>query len=74
MLPAAMAMMSMATEARSSADSSPPVGVGQVLFTQPILTQPGLRRGVHVVPVSSLSGFLLELQGSGATVEHVFDY
>jgi len=57
-----------------SADSSPPVGVGQVLFTQPILTQPGLRRGVHVVPVSALSGFLLELQRSGATVEHVFDY
>jgi hypothetical protein len=34
----------------------------------------GCSRGVHVDSVSALSGFLLGLQGSGATVEPVFDY
>jgi len=46
----------------------------QLLFTQPIVTQPGFRREVYVVPVTSLSRHLLDLERGGARVEHVFDY
>jgi hypothetical protein len=46
----------------------------EVLFTQPILTQPELKRVALVVPVASLAARLNALGASGARVEHVFDY
>jgi hypothetical protein len=45
-----------------------------VLFTQPILTQPALKRVVMVVPVGSLSLNLNRLNASGFHIEHVYDY
>ena len=46
----------------------------EVLFTQPILTQPELKRVALVVPVASLAAQLNALGASGARLEHVFDY
>ena len=46
----------------------------EVLFTQPILTQPALKRIVMVVPVGSLSMMLNRLNASGFHIEHVYDY
>jgi hypothetical protein len=46
----------------------------EVLFTQPILTQPALKRVVMVVPVGSLSMMLNRLNASGFHIEHVYDY
>jgi hypothetical protein len=46
-----------------------------VLFTDPILTEPGRRRAVLVVPVARLHEALLRFTGPPATVvEHVYDY
>lgn len=45
-----------------------------LLFRQPVLTQPALDRVVLVVPVASLSKTLVQLTDSGYTVEHVYDY
>lgn len=45
-----------------------------VLFTQPILTQPALKRVVMVVAVESLSKTLNSLNDSGFLIEHVYDY
>jgi hypothetical protein len=46
----------------------------EVLFTQPILTQPSLKRIVMVVPVGSLSLSLNGMNASGFQIEHVYDY
>src|SRR5262245_11372910 len=46
----------------------------ELLFTQPILTQPALKRVVMVVPVGSLSLSLNRLNASGFHIEHVYDY
>jgi hypothetical protein len=45
-----------------------------VLFTQPILTEPGRQRVVLTVPVPSLAGLLRAVQRPGLQLEHVFDY
>jgi hypothetical protein len=48
---------------------------GRLLFTQPILTQPGHERMVLVVPVAELSRALNHLASLGAaSLEHVYDY
>lgn len=47
---------------------------GSVLFTQPILTVPSLRRTVAVVPVTSLDGVLRALDRPGFEIEHIYDY
>jgi hypothetical protein len=46
----------------------------QVLFEQPILTQPDKKRIAAVVPVASLAQFLNGLEARGARLEHVYDY
>ena len=47
---------------------------GETLFRQPILTMPGRERTVLTVPVPSLADALLQLDGQGVRVEHVFDF
>jgi hypothetical protein len=44
------------------------------LFTQPILTMPGLSRHVLVLPVPQLAESLRAWKQAGLTVEHIFDY
>jgi len=46
----------------------------EVLFSQPILTQPGTKRVALVVPVASLATTLNRLAAAGAQLEHVYDY
>jgi len=47
----------------------------RVLFEQPILTEPGQKRSVIAVPISSLGALLRRLQAQrGVSVEHVFDF
>ncbi|MEO7212819.1 hypothetical protein [Mucilaginibacter sp.] len=46
----------------------------KVIFTQPIVTKPGLNRIAIVTTVKNLSPVLRELLGKKATIEHVYDY
>jgi hypothetical protein len=46
----------------------------QVLFEQPILTQPGMRRIAWIIPVSALSATLNALPARKASLEHIYDY
>jgi hypothetical protein len=39
-----------------------------------LITKPGKRRLALVVPVASLSDFLIKARDRGVTVEHVYDY
>jgi hypothetical protein len=45
-----------------------------VLFTQPIITQPALKRVAIVVKVESLSATLNSMNDAGFQIEHVYDY
>lgn len=49
---------------------------GRLLFTQPVLTQPGRERLVVAVPVHELGAVLRasDAAGSGIVVEHVYDF
>lgn len=51
-----------------------PADGDQLLFSQPVLTEPSLNRIVLVVPVESLSKTLNRLNDSGYVIEHVYDY
>jgi hypothetical protein len=46
----------------------------QILFTQPMLTEPNTKRVALVVPVAHLAHVLNGLAVAGARVEHVYDY
>lgn len=46
----------------------------RILFKQPILTAPGYERVALMLPVSSLSNFLLKASEQGLKVEHIYDY
>lgn len=46
----------------------------RVLFSQPILTRPGQKRVVLVVPVARLSETLNRLAATHARLEHVYDF
>jgi hypothetical protein len=46
----------------------------QPLFSQPLITQPGRKRVVLVMQVSSLSAVLKELETPSVEIEHIFDY
>jgi len=46
----------------------------EVLFTQPILTQPSLKRVALIVSVAELANLLRRLDDSGLVIEHVYDY
>jgi hypothetical protein len=46
----------------------------ETLFAMPILTQPGQQRVALKVPVAALHRVLADLPGSGATLEHIYDY
>lgn len=47
---------------------------GGVLFTQPVLTQPGHHRVVLSIPVASLTDLLRAAEKGGFSVEHIYDY
>ena len=49
-------------------------GGASVLFTQPILTQPGRARFALEVPVARVAPALNRLRDDGVALEHVFDY
>jgi|SRR4051812_13156989 len=46
----------------------------RVLFTQPIITQPGLQRVALILPVAGLAKAFGEFDRQGVRVEHVYDY
>lgn len=52
---------------------APPVQ-GRVLFTQPILTQPGLERWVIAIPIAALGRALRSATRENVTVEHIYDF
>jgi hypothetical protein len=54
--------------------SPPPAGEATVLFTQPILTRPGLERVALLAPVGSLAPVLNGLRRAERELEHVYDY
>lgn len=56
-----------------SGDWSPPDGSFRMLFTQPILTEPGRRRIVLATPVNQLAS-AIRLEGSTLQFEHVYDF
>jgi hypothetical protein len=47
---------------------------GHILFTQPLITQPSVKRVAVDVPVPKLSQLLLDWQRHGIQPEHIFDY
>ena len=51
-----------------------PATDGGLLFTEDILTQPGLKRIALECPVRSLRAILNSLASHGAKIEHVYDY
>lgn len=55
-------------------DWGSPVAGSRLLFTQPLLTQPGRKRVVLVIPVARLAETLRVLQEGGHELEHVYDY
>lgn len=55
-------------------DWKPADDTQHVLFSQPMLTEPGRQRVVLTVPVAGLSGLLVALHGPGLQLEHIFDY
>lgn len=46
----------------------------RILFTQPILTQPGRQRVAMILPVAGLAKAFGDFDQSGVRVEHVYDY
>jgi hypothetical protein len=46
----------------------------KVLFTQPILTKPGLNRVALVTTVGNLSAIVKTLLDEKVTIEHIYDY
>jgi len=46
----------------------------QLLFSQPLITEPGRKRVALVIPVPELSSLLRRFDGRSAVLEHVFDY
>jgi hypothetical protein len=56
-------------------DAPPPSAPSRLLFTQPMLTQPGTERRVLTVPVAELSAALRDWATQrGVLVEHLYDY
>lgn len=52
----------------------PHVRAARVLFTQPILTEPGRERVVLAVQVTGLADVLRAARADGSKLEHVYDY
>jgi hypothetical protein len=55
-------------------DWEPAGGDATILFAQPVITRPPVKRVALVVPVGSLSSLLNTLAGPGIELEHVYDY
>ena len=53
---------------------TPPAPGAQILFTQPLVTQPGAQRVALTVPVGGLAELLRKLEAAPVRVEHVYDY
>ena len=60
--------------AQVSSEWQPDAGGARLLFSQPIITQPGRKRVALVVSVASLASSLNALREHGFQVEHVYDY
>lgn len=56
------------------ADWAPEPRDGELLLSQPILTQPNRKREVLVVPVARLAAALVRLDKLGFELEHIYDY
>ena len=55
-------------------DWKPDAAHAKILFTQPVITRPAVKRVAVVVPVASLAPVLNALRGPGMELEHVYDY
>jgi hypothetical protein len=55
-------------------DWEPAGAAEKVLFTQPVITRPAVKRVALVVPVGSLAPLLNTLRQPGIELEHVYDY
>jgi hypothetical protein len=55
-------------------DAAAPASPQRVIFTQPILTQPGWERRVVALPVAELAPQLRRWRAAGVQVEHLYDY
>lgn len=55
-------------------DGTPDFGGGEFLFESRVVTRPELKRVALRAPVAHLSRILARLEGSGAAVEHLYDY
>jgi hypothetical protein len=53
---------------------NPKTGISKILFEQPILTQPGLKRVAATVEVTTLGKALREWTEHRIGLEHIFDY
>jgi len=53
---------------------TPPAPDAEILFTQPLVTQPGAQRVAFTVPVGGLAELLRRLEAAQVRVEHVYDY
>jgi hypothetical protein len=47
---------------------------GHILFFSRVLTEPNQKRTIVLVPVNRLHQVILDLEHSGATLEHIYDY
>ena len=56
---------------RAAADSLAPA---QLLFSDPVVIHPDRQRIVIRAPVASLNTFLLKLERTGYTIEHIYDF
>jgi len=55
-------------------ETTPPAAPLRVVFTQPILTQPGWQRHVVALPVAELAPQLRRWRAADVQVEHIYDY
>jgi hypothetical protein len=53
---------------------TPKTGISKILFEQPILTQPGLKRVAATIEINSMGSALREWSEQRISLEHIFDY
>jgi hypothetical protein len=46
----------------------------QIIFTQPISSNPSIKRMALTIPVTALSALLIQFSNSKIHIEHVFDF
>jgi hypothetical protein len=53
---------------------TPKTGISKILFEQPILTQPGLKRVTATIEITTMGKALREWSEERISLEHIFDY